>query len=334
MGHLKFGVMLPIMIPSGPKPRSLYHALQYNYRNIDINLLKEVALETERLGYHSVWVSDHLSRHALRERLECWTTMTWLATLTKRIRIGSMVLCNLYRHPALLAKMASTLDIISDGRLEFGIGACWSEAECNDRGIVWPDNPVRLRMMRETVEICKSLWTQETTNYEGKHYRLNGTYSEPKPLQKPYPPIMIGGSGERTTLRIVARHANKSNFGGPPNVLRRRIDILKRHCKQVGRDFDSIEKTSNITVVIHETPEKYLADMRRRWAADGSHGSFEAWLEKAEELYIGGTPEDCAEQIQVYADLGVRLLVIRFGDIPNLDGLKLFAEEVAPRIRT
>jgi alkanesulfonate monooxygenase SsuD/methylene tetrahydromethanopterin reductase-like flavin-dependent oxidoreductase (luciferase family) len=152
--------MLPIMVPSSPNPRSLYHALQYNYIRLNVNEVKRVALEAEKLGYHSIWVSDHLSRTACRERLECWTTMTWLANLTTDIRIGSMVLCNLYRHPALLTKMASTLDILSDGRLEFGIGACWSEDECIDRGIHWPTNAVRLRMMRESVEICKSLWSK------------------------------------------------------------------------------------------------------------------------------------------------------------------------------
>jgi len=111
--------------------------------------------------------------------------------------------------------------------------------------------------MREAVEICKSLWTQETTTYNGKYYRINDTYSDPKPLQKPHPPFMIGGSRERTTLKIVARHADKSNFGGSLDALRQRMDTLRSYCERIGRDFDSIEKTSNIAVVIYKTPEEY-----------------------------------------------------------------------------
>ncbi len=120
MSDVDFGVMLPVMVPSGPRPLPFYHALQYRYGGLDVGVVREAALEAERLEYHSVWVSDHLSREVCRERLECWTTMTWLATLTERIRLGSMVICNLYRHPGLMAKMASTLDLVSGGRLELG----------------------------------------------------------------------------------------------------------------------------------------------------------------------------------------------------------------------
>jgi alkanesulfonate monooxygenase SsuD/methylene tetrahydromethanopterin reductase-like flavin-dependent oxidoreductase (luciferase family) len=152
MDKVNFGIMLPVMVPSGPKPFPPYHALQYLYKKLDIDHVKKWTIEAERLGFHSVWVSDHLSREACKERLECWTTMTWLASITKDIRIGSMVLCNLYRNPSLLAKMASTLDIVSSGRLEFGIGACWSEDECIERVIDCPEPSERIRMLRESVE--------------------------------------------------------------------------------------------------------------------------------------------------------------------------------------
>lgn len=332
MGEMNFGVMLPVMVPSSPHPRSLYHALQYNYTRLNVDEVRKVALEAESLGYNSIWVSDHLSRIACRERLECWTTMTWLATLTHRIRLGSMVLCNLYRHPAILAKMVSTLDILSSGRLEFGIGACWSEDECIDRGLQWPLDAVRLRMMRESVEVCKSLWTEETSTYNGKYYKLLNTISEPKPLQKPFPPIMIGGSGEQLTLKIVARHADKSNFGGTYGELKRRTAILRRYCEIIGRDYDSIEKTSNIAVVIYESDEEYEKDMKMRWEIDGAHGSYEDWLKKAEALYVAGTPKDCIEKIQSYIDIGVSTFIIRFGDIPSLEGMRLFAGEVVPKL--
>jgi len=332
MKKISFGVMLPVMVPSSPKPRSLYHALQYQYNKLDMDLIKCVTIEAERNDYHSVWVSDHLSREECKERAECWTTLTWLASITEEIRIGSMVLCNLYRHPGLIAKMASTLDILSDGRLEFGIGACWSEDECIDRGMEWPKPSKRLDMLRESVDICKKLWTMKKTTFKGKYYHFQDVYSEPKPLQKPHPPIMIGGSGEQITFKIVAEYADKSNFSGTEKIMKKKMEALENHCKKVGRDYASIEKSMNIGVVIHPTLEKYHEDMKRRWKANGSPGRFQKWLEKAEETFITGTPDMCVDELRSYVDLGVSLFVIRFGNIPDLTGLKLFADKVAPKI--
>ena len=332
MDDVDFGVMLPIMVPSGPKPLPFYHALQYRYGRLDVGVVREAALEAERLGYHSIWVSDHLSREVCRERLECWTTMTWLATLTERVRLGSMVICNLYRHPGLMAKMASTLDLVSGGRLELGIGACWSELECLDRGMDWPSPEVRLQMLGEGVRIIKSLWTQERTDFEGRHYTLKGVYSEPKPLQKPHPPVMIGGGGEGFTLRLVAKYADSSNFGGSLADVERRMDALRRHCDDVGRDFGEIIKSTNLGVVVYPTREEYLEDMRGRWEANRAPEPFEEWLEKAEEVYIAGTPDECVEQLRGYVERGISLFIIRFGDTPSLDGQRLFAEKVMPRL--
>ncbi len=332
MGDVDFGVMLPVMVPSGPRPLPFYHALQYHYGGLDVGVVREAALEAERLGYHSVWVSDHLSREVCRERLECWTTMTWLATLTERIRLGSMVICNLYRHPGLMAKMASTLDLVSGGRLELGIGACWSELECLERGMAWPSPEVRLQMLGESVRIIKSLWTRETTDFDGRHYKLEGVYSEPKPLQKPHPPMMIGGGGEGFTLRLVAKYADRSNFGGSLADVKRRMDALRRHCEDVGRDYDEITKSSNLGVVVYPSREEYLEDMRGRWEANRATEPFEEWLGKAEASYIAGTPDECVEQLRSYVELGVGMFIIRFGDIPSLDGLRLFAEKVVPRL--
>ena len=329
---VKFGVMLPVMVPSSPTPRSAYHALQHGYTRLDTAIVRDAALEAERLGYDSVWVSDHFSRTACRERLECWTTMSWLAPLTRRVRIGSMVLCNLYRHPGLLAKMAATLDVLSGGRLEFGIGACWSEDECRDYGIDWPENATRVRMLREAVVAMKRLWTRETATFHGRHYHITDAYLEPKPLQKPHPPIMIGGSGEQLTLRLVARHADRSNFSGTPENVRQKIQILEKHCDEIGRDPTSIEKTSNMAVAIAPTRREYLEDMRERFRADGARGEFEGWLARMEASYIAGTPEECVDQLRAYTELGVSNFIIRFGDIPSLEGLRLFAEEVAPRL--
>jgi len=330
MGDVDFGVMLPVMIPSSQKPRALYTALQYAYPRLDIGVVKNMTLEAESLGYHSVWVSDHFSRPACRERLECWTAMTWLATLTERIRLGSMVICNLYRHPGLMAKMASTLDVLSGGRLEMGIGACWAEDECADRGMDWPSVEARLQMLGESVRIMKSLWTQEQTDFRGRHYTIKGAHSKPKPAQKPHPPVMIGGGGEGFTLRLVAKYAERSNFGGGLEGIERRMDVLRHYCERYGRDYDEITKSTNLGIVIHPTREEYLEDMRRRWEANRNPEPFEEWLETAEATYIAGTPEECVEQLRPYVDLGIGLFIFRFGDVPGLEGMRLFAEEVAP----
>jgi alkanesulfonate monooxygenase SsuD/methylene tetrahydromethanopterin reductase-like flavin-dependent oxidoreductase (luciferase family) len=231
-----------------------------------------------------------------------------------------------------MAKMASTLDQVSNGRLEMGIGACWSELECLERGIDWPSAEVRLQMLGESVQIIKRLWTQEKTDFEGRHYALNGVYSEPKPLQKPYPPIMIGGGGEGFTLRLVAKYAEKSNFGGSPIDVERKMNALKRHCKDVGRDFNEIVKSTNLGVIVYQTREEYLEDMRRRWKNNNESEPFDEWLKKAEAVYIGGTPDECVEQLRRYTELGVSLFVIRFGDLPSLEGLRLFAKNVIPQI--
>jgi alkanesulfonate monooxygenase SsuD/methylene tetrahydromethanopterin reductase-like flavin-dependent oxidoreductase (luciferase family) len=226
--------------------------------------------------------------------------------------------------------MASTLDVISEGRLEFGIGACWSEDECIDRGIDWPKPSTRIGMLREAVEVCKNLWTREKSTYKGKYYQLEKVFSEPKPLQKPYPPIMIGGGGEQLTLKLVAQHADKSNFGGPVDVVKRKLEILKEHCEKNGRDFNEIEKTMNIGVVVKPTYEEYVEDMKKRWTANGRPDSFDDWFGKTDSTYVSGTPEDCINQIQQYVEIGIKLIIIRVGDLPDLDGLRLFSEKVVP----
>lgn len=332
MNGARFGIMLPVMIPSSALPHDPYHALQYNYKELDFGVVRNVALRADTHGYDSVWIADHLSHDACRNRFECWTTLSALASLTKNVRLGTLVICNLYRHPGLIATMAATLDILSKGRLEFGIGAGWNKEECKDYGLGFPEPRVRLQKLRESVEIAKRLWTQEKITYHGKHYHLTNAYCEPKPLQKPSPPILIGGAGEKITLRIVARLADKSNFGGTPEVVSKKLSILREHCSQIGRNYDSIEKTCNISVVIHSTRQEYLQDMKNRYKSEGSPGNFKEWLEKMETDYVAGTPDECLMKIKEYLKIGITLFIIRFGDIPNMKGIELFAKRVIPRI--
>ncbi len=193
------------------------------------------------------WLFDHfmpLGNDPTGPCLEGWTLLSAYAALTKRVRVGLMVTGNTYRHPAVLANMAATIDIISNGRLDFGIGAGWNELEHSAYGIPLYEPGERIKRMGEACEVFRLLWTETTPNFNGKYYQLKDAYCEPKPVQKPYPPITIGGSGEQLTLRMVAKYADIWNFvGGPPEVFKHKNEVLDGHCAKVGRDPSTIERS-------------------------------------------------------------------------------------------
>ena len=240
------------------------------------NAAVRIAQRAEELGFDSICVYDHfhnVPRPAHEAVFECWTVMAAISQLTTKIRLGQMVGCNLYRPPALLAKITSTLDVISGGRVDWGIGAGWYENECRGYGYPFPVPKERIAMLRESVEIVKSMWSQEETTYDGKHYQLVRANCDPKPLQSPRPPIWIGGGGEQLTLRVVAQHADHSNFGGSADEFARKIEILKGHCAAVGRDPDEIGKTTSGEILIRDT-EKELREFQ---IASGRGDNFDAW---------------------------------------------------------
>jgi F420-dependent oxidoreductase-like protein len=202
--------------------------------------------EIDTLGYDTAWVFDHflpIFSDPTGPCLEAWTALSALAMATKKVRIGAMVTGNTYRHPAVLAKMATTLDIISGGRLILGIGAGWFEQEHEEYGIPFHTTGGRLRRLDEAIEIIKRLWTEERTSFSGQHYDLRNASFNPKPLQKPHPPILVGASGENIALGIVARHAQMWNSFGTPDVFRHKIARLAEHCERTGRDPATIEKS-------------------------------------------------------------------------------------------
>ncbi|HYI66421.1 MAG TPA: TIGR03560 family F420-dependent LLM class oxidoreductase [Candidatus Limnocylindrales bacterium] len=194
-----------------------------------------------------LWAFDHfvpLRADPSEPCLEGWTTLTALATQTRRARVGLLVAGNTYRHPAVLAKMAAALDIISDGRLEFGLGAGWHEPEHQMYGIPYGTTADRIRAMGEACQVVTMLWTQELSTFEGRYYSLTDARCEPKPVQRPRPPITIGGTGERLTLRIVARHADRWNFNGKSvDEFARLNAVLDEHCRVVGRDPSTIVRS-------------------------------------------------------------------------------------------
>lgn len=202
--------------------------------------------------FEHAWLFDHFA--PIQGELdgpcfEGWTLLAAYAAQTSRIRVGLMVTGNTYRHPAVLANTAATVDVISGGRLDFGIGAGWNEYEHNSMGIPLYTPGERLRRFREACEICKRLFTQHTTDFDGRYYQLKEARCEPKPIQKPYPPFVIGGGGEQLTLKIVAEYADIWNYaGGPVDTFKHKVDVLRQHCETVGRNFDEIELSTQLVV--------------------------------------------------------------------------------------
>ncbi len=200
--------------------------------------------------FESAWTFDHfhpIFSDSTGPCLEAWVTTTALAQATKRIRVGVLVTGNVYRHPAVLANMAASLDVISGGRLEFGIGAGWNQEECDAYGIELPALKERFDRFDEALEVIHKLFTETEASFEGRYYQLTNARCEPKPLQKPHPPVVIGGLGERRTLRAVARWADHWNFpGGGVDVLASKREVLAKHCADIGRNPDEIMTSTHL----------------------------------------------------------------------------------------
>ena len=292
------------------------------------NKAVEIAVLAEQLGFDSIWVYDHFHNvpvPAHEAVFECWTTIAAISQRTSRIRLGQMVGCNSYRNPGLLAKITSTVDVISGGRLDWGIGAGWYENEYRGYGFEFKKPSDRIGMLRETVEIVKSMWTNAETTYDGKYYRMERANCDPKPLQKPTPPVWIGGGGEKVTLRVVAEHADVSNFGSSVEEFVRKREILKGHCAAIGRDEETIRKTVSSEVFIRETEKEIIeAGSRSLWGEPA-----ESWRAKA----LVGTPEQVSEKIQRYLDAGCTGFVPWCPDYPSTETLELFARHVMPNFR-
>jgi alkanesulfonate monooxygenase SsuD/methylene tetrahydromethanopterin reductase-like flavin-dependent oxidoreductase (luciferase family) len=268
-------------------------------------------------------VTDHVLPWARWQAVEtpvteCWTTLTFLASRYPNLPWGTIVLCQSYRNPALLAKMVANLCAFIPGKVIFGIGAGWKDDEYRAYNWEFPKPSVRIRQLEEAVEIAKRLWTADNVTYEGQYYRVQDACLNPKP--DPLPPIMIGGGGEQLTLRVVAKHADWWNGGGTRETYAHKLDVLRGHCAAVGRDFGTIKKTWQCEcVAVARTQE----DAERMAAASPFYA--------APESALVGTPEQVVAQIRQWAALGVSQMQIRFADFPKTDGIRLFMDEVMPQ---
>src|SRR5690242_10001101 len=227
--------------------------------------MSRVAQEAEALSFHSIWLYDHFHTVPVPTQeitFECWTSTAALARDTKRVRIGQLVTCNSYRNPALLAKIASTVDALSGGRLDFGIGAGWYEEEYRAYGYPYPSTRERLERLHEAIQIILAMWTQDEANFEGKYYSVRGAINQPKGVQKPHIPLLIGGGGEKVTLRLVAQYADACNVGGGIANIRHKLAVLKQHCEEIGRDYNTIRRTTLVDdCAIAETEEEAMAKL-------------------------------------------------------------------------
>ncbi|MCH7576794.1 MAG: LLM class F420-dependent oxidoreductase [Chloroflexi bacterium] len=210
--------------------------------------LGEIARTAEDAGFSSVWVMDHYFQIPMvgaveMDMLEAYTALGYIAGHTSRVRLGTMVTGVTYRHPGILAKQVTTLDVLSGGRAWLGIGAAWFDREHHGLGVPFPSLRERFERLEEALQITLQMWSDNDGPYEGKHYQLAETISSPQPLSKPRPPILIGGGGERKTLKLVARYADACNFFGDPATVRHKLEVLRQHCQDEGRNYDEIEKT-------------------------------------------------------------------------------------------
>jgi F420-dependent oxidoreductase-like protein len=288
--------------------------------------MTRVAQEADTLGYHSIWLYDHfhtIPTPTQEVTLECWTSTAALARDTRRVRIGQMVTCNSYRHPALLAKMASTVDALSQGRLDFGIGAGWYEEEYLAYGYPFSSTHERLERLREAIEIILAMWTQQEATFEGTYYQVRGAINQPKGVQQPHIPLLIGGGGEKVTLRLVAQYANACNIGGDIPTIKHKLAVLKQHCEELGRDYETIKRTTLIDdCIIAETEADVLARLTQQQRDN---------LEELRKTWLIGTPEQIRKRLADYEEAGIQELVVRFVDAAQIEPIRLFAQECLQR---
>ncbi len=270
--------------------------------------LAEIAQAAEANGFASLWVMDHFFQLPIASgwggpdeaMLEAYTTLGYLAAVTDRIALGPLVVGVVYRHPGILVKTATTLDVLAGGRTYFGIGAAWYEREARGLGVPFPDRSVRFEQLEETLRIAHAMWSDDRAPIDGRHFRLAEPITVPQPLSRPRPRIMVAGGGERKTLRLVAHYADACNILVPdPGESRRKLEVLRRHCDDLSRPFEEIETTSLIE-----------ADLRPG----------------------RGTAAAVAEAIRVQANEGIEHVIVNLPDAHVIERLETFGREIIPEV--
>lgn len=305
---MKFGIHNPSWL-FGKDPYEIFEGV------------KNKAQWCEAHGFAWFSVMDHLIQiqgvgAADEPFMEGWTVLAALAAVTNRIRLATLVTSVAYRNPALLAKMAAGIDIMSHGRLTFGFGAGWNQQEYIQYGYPFPEKPAeRISQMAEALKVIKLMWTEPRATFHGKYFHIEQAMLEPKPFQKPHPPIMIGGGGEQLTLKILAREGDACNLFGDPETVKHKFDVLRAHCQAIGRDFNTIERTT-LSSLLLARDDAALANKRDRLQVGSIRGNVM-------------TVNQAVDLLGKYQDIGVQLTI--WGIVKNdTETLELLASDVMP----
>lgn len=281
----------------------------------------------ESLGFDKVFLYDHFmwiqgTTHPEGSPvLECYMGLAGLAVGTEKVKIGAMVAGVPYRNPALHVKMVTTLDIMSRGRAIFGVGAAWAKHEFDAYGWPFPDVPDRMRGLRDAVRIAKAMWESSPASYEGKIYSIKEARNDPPPVQRPHPPILIGGSGEQATLKLVAQYADYCNVMGDPERVGQKYAVLREHCQAVGRPYEAIRKTHFMWLLIGRTQAEADAKLKR-------------WEGQLPGFYgMAGTPDQIIARMREYHQAGSEEIYFSMKDAFELEPLRLFGETVLPALQ-
>ena len=284
-------------------------------------------------NFDHLWLMDHFvtgmggAMGSEGPCMEGWTALAALSQATSRVRLGIMVTGNTYRHPAVLAKMATTVDHISGGRLEFGLGGAWHTYEHGAFAIPFYTIKERLERLDEAVQVIKLLWTQTRPTFQGRYYQLDQPPYNPPNVQQPHPPILIGGGGEKRTLRTVAKYADATNVSGTPEEVRHKYEVLERHCKDVGRDFSEIRRTIQLLLFLNDDP---AFQQRVVQGIVSFRGGSE---EDARRSVLMGSVEDVKASVQAFADAGVQEIIVAQFPRFHRESLLRFSREVVPAFR-
>lgn len=295
---------------------------------------KSVALKAEQLGYNAGYVYDHFIPYYGDKRtlpfFEAYTLLSAIAAITTKLRVGKVVTCNSYRLQSLLAKMSSTLDAISDGRLEFGIGAGWFEHEYRSYGYQFDSASTRIEQLDESLIIIKKMWQKEKSSFKGKHYSIKNAVCSPKPIQKPHPPIMVGGAGQKL-IAVAAKHATRYNHPfGTPEILQSKIEMLKTQCKKINRNFEEIENSVLLRVLVGKDKDdiKQIATQLKK-----KNESISEFIIRSKDSIALGTPDEVIEYLQKYVNIGISYFIVNFIGLSNsLEMLSLFSKKVRPKL--
>jgi F420-dependent oxidoreductase-like protein len=266
--------------------------------------LAQIARVVDEAGFYSLWAMDHFFQIRVvgppeNDMLEGYTTLGFLAGLTKRVKLGTMATGVIYRYPGILVKTVTTLDVLSGGRAYLGIGAAWNEEESKGLGAAFPPLAVRFEMLEEALQIAQQMWSGKAAPYRGKHYQLTHALCSPQPLSRPHPPILVAGGGEKKTLRLVAQYADACNLFGSADMVRPKLAILRQHCEALRRDYATIEKTTLGT-----------ADLRP--------GKLKS--------------KDVIAQCRALADIGVQHAIFNMPNVHEIEPLETFGREIIPEV--